>query len=66
MFMVVAKLSQFLAGQLHGLLPQLGQVVVEGRRVTVCFDRGFQSPPSFADITSAGFGLLTYLKRPGR
>jgi hypothetical protein len=63
-FMVVAEPSQSLAGQLRGLLPQLRQVVGEGRRVTVCFDRGGWSPALFADITGAGFDLLTYRKGP--
>ena len=39
-FMVVAEPSDSLAGELRRLLPQLRQVVGEGRRVTVCFDRG--------------------------
>jgi transposase-like protein len=30
----------------------------------VCFDRGGWSPALFADITGAGFGLLTYRKAP--
>ena len=38
-FMVIAEPSASLAGELRGLLPQLRQVVGEGRRVTVCFDR---------------------------
>ncbi len=33
-------------------------------RVTVCFDRGGWSPALFADITGAGFDLLTYRKGP--
>ncbi len=61
-FMVIAEPSASLAGQLRGLLPQLRQVVGDGRRVTVCFDRGGWSPALFADITSAGFDLLTYRK----
>ena len=40
------------------------QVVGEGRRVTVCFDRGGWSPALFADITAAGFDLLTWRKGP--
>jgi hypothetical protein len=32
--------------------------------VTVCFDRGGWSPALFADITGAGFGLLTWRKGP--
>jgi transposase len=63
-FMVVAEPSQSLAGELRGLLPQLRQVVGKGRRVTVCFDRGGWSPALFADITGAGFDLLTYRKAP--
>ena len=63
-FMVIAEPSQSLAGQLRGLLPQLRQVVGDGRRVTVCFDRGGWSPALFADITAAGFDLLTYRKGP--
>ena len=61
-FMVIAEPSASLAGQLRGLLPQLRQVAGQGRRVTVCFDRGGWSPALFADITSAGFDLLTYRK----
>jgi hypothetical protein len=63
-FMVVAEPSQSLAGQLRALLPDLRQVVGEGRRVTMCFDRGGWSPALFADITGAGFDLLTYRKGP--
>jgi transposase len=63
-FMVVAEPSQSLAGQLRALLPDLRQVVGEGRRMTVCFDRGGWSPALFADITGAGSGLLTYRKGP--
>src|SRR6185437_3578362 len=43
-FMVVAEPSESLAGELKRLLPQLRQVAGEGRRVTVCFDRGGWSP----------------------
>ena len=32
--------------------------------MTVCFDRGGWSPALFADITGAGFGLLTWRKGP--
>ena len=38
-FMVAAEPSDSLAGELRRLLPKLRQVVGEGRRVTVCFDR---------------------------
>jgi Helix-turn-helix domain len=63
-FMVVAEPSDSLAGELRRLLPQLRQIVGEGRRVTVCFDRGGWSPALFADITEAGFDLLTWRKGP--
>jgi hypothetical protein len=63
-FMVVAEPSDSLAGELRRLLPALRQVVGEGRRVTVCFDRGGWSPALFADITDAGFDLLTWRKGP--
>ena len=62
-FMVIAEPSASLAGELRGLLPQLGQVVGD-RRVTVCFDRGGWSPDLFADVLEAGFDLLTYRKGP--
>ena len=63
-FMVVAEPSESLAAELRRLLPQLRQVAGEGRRVTVCFDRGGWSPALFADITGAGFDLLTWRKGP--
>jgi len=63
-FMVIAEPSDSLAGELRSLLPQLRQVVGQGRRVTVCFDRGGWSPALFADITGAGFDLLTWRKGP--
>jgi transposase-like protein len=63
-FMVVAEPSDSLAGELRRLLPALRQVAGAGRRVTVCFDRGGWSPALFADITAAGFDLLTWRKGP--
>jgi transposase-like protein len=63
-FMVIAEPSDSLAGELRRLLPQLRQVAGEGRRVTVCFDRGGWSPALFADITAAGFDVLTWRKGP--
>ena len=63
-FMVIAEPSDSLAGELRRLLPQLRAVTGEGRRVTVCFDRGGWSPALFADITEAGFDLLTWRKGP--
>jgi transposase len=63
-FMVVAEPSDSLAGELRRLLPALRGIVGEGRRVTVCFDRGGWSPALFADITAAGFDVLTWRKGP--
>jgi transposase-like protein len=63
-FMVVAEPSDSLAGELRRLLPQLRAIVGGGRRVTVCFDRGGWSPALFADITTAGFDVLTWRKGP--
>jgi transposase-like protein len=63
-FMVIAEPSDSLAAELRRLLPQLRQVAGQGRRVTVCFDRGGWSPALFADITAAGFDLLTWRKGP--
>jgi transposase-like protein/helix-turn-helix protein len=62
--MVVAEPSESLAGELRRLLPKLRQVVGEGRKATVCFDRGGWSPALFADIIAAGFDLLTWRKGP--
>ena len=63
-FMVIAEPSGSLAGELRRLLPSLREIVGEGRRVTVCFDRGGWSPALFADILGAGFDLLTWRKGP--
>src|SRR5690348_11340198 len=63
-FMVVAEPSDSLAGELRRLLPGLRAIVGQQRRVTVCFDRGGWSPALFADITAAGFDLLTWRKGP--
>src|SRR5690348_2854341 len=63
-FMVVAEPSDSLAGELRRLLPDLRAIVGQRRRVTVCFDRGGWSPALFADITGAGFDVLTWRKGP--
>jgi hypothetical protein len=63
-FMVVAEPSDSLAAEVRRLLPSLRQVAGQGRRVTVCFDRGGWSPALFADITAAGFDVLTWRKGP--
>ena len=43
-FMVTAEPSDSLAGGLRRLLPDLRAIAGQGRRVTVCFDRGGWSP----------------------
>jgi hypothetical protein len=63
-FMVVAEPSDSLAAEVRRLLPSLRQVAGQGRRVTVCFDRGGWSPSLFAGITAAGFDVLTWRKGP--
>ena len=60
----LGELSDSLAGELRRLLPALRQVAGQGRQVTVCFDRGGWSPALFADITAAGFDVLTWRKGP--
>jgi hypothetical protein len=64
-FMVAAEPSESLAGELRRLLPRLRQVVGEGRRVTVCFDRGGWSPALFADITGARVRPAHLAQGPG-
>jgi transposase len=63
-FMVIAEPSDSLAAEVRRLLPDLRGIVGPGRQVTVCFDRGGWSPALFADITAAGFDLLTWRKGP--
>ncbi len=62
--MVIAEPSDSLAAEVRRLLPRLRAIVGGERRVTVCFDRGGWSPGLFADITDAGFDLLTWRKGP--
>ena len=60
--MTSSKPSSSLAAQIRDLLPDLRQIAGEGRKPVLCFDRGGWSPALFADITDAGFDLLTYRK----
>ncbi len=62
LLVVMAEPSSSLAAQIRGLLPALRQIAGEGRKVTLCFDRGGWSPDLFAAIIDAGFDLLTYRK----
>jgi hypothetical protein len=62
--MVVAEPSDSPAGELRRLLPDLRAIAGQGRRVPVCLDRGGWSPALPADITAAGFDLLTWRKGP--
>src|SRR5260370_19068881 len=58
----MAKPSASLAAQVRGLLPALRDTAGPGAKPVLCFDRGGWSPALFADITDAGFDLLTYRK----
>ncbi len=62
LLVVMAEPSSSLAAQIRDLLPDLRQIAGEGRKPVLCFDRGGWSPALFADITDAGFDLLTYRK----
>jgi hypothetical protein len=59
---VTAAVSASLVTELRRLLPQLRELVGPDRRATIVFDRGGYSPELFADITAAGFDVLTYRK----
>jgi hypothetical protein len=60
--MVIAEPSGSLAAELRRLLPNLREIAADGRRFTVCVDRGGWSPALFADILGAGFDRLTWRK----
>ena len=62
LLVVMAKPSSSLAAQIRDLLPALGDIAGPGAKPALCFDRGGWSPALFADITNAGFDLLTYRK----
>ena len=55
-FMVIAEPSDSLAGELRRLLPSLRGIAGQGRRVTVCFDRGGWSPTASRPSTGAVMG----------
>jgi hypothetical protein len=58
--MTLARLTGRVAGGSTG--PAGRGMVGESRRVTVCFDWGGWSPALFAEITGAGFDVLTWRK----
>ena len=62
LLVVMAQPSSSLAAQIRDLLPALRQIAGPGAKPVLCFDRGGWSPALFADITDAGFDLLTYRK----
>jgi len=62
LLVVMAQPSSSLAAQIRDLLPALRDITGPGARPVLCFDRGGWSPALFADITDAGFDLLTYRK----
>jgi hypothetical protein len=62
LLVVMAKPSSSLAAQIRDLLPALRDITGPAAKPVLCFDRGGWSPALFADITDAGFGLLTYRK----
>ena len=62
LLVVMAQPSSSLAAQIRDLLPALRDIAGPGARPVLCFDRGGWSPALFADITDAGFDLLTYRK----
>ena len=62
LLVVMAKPSSSLAAQIRDLLPALRGITGPAAEPVLCFDRGGWSPALFADITDAGFDLLTYRK----
>ena len=62
LLVVMAQPSSSLAAQIRDLLPALRGIAGPGAKPVLCFDRGGWSPALFADITDAGFDLLTYRK----
>lgn len=62
LLVVMAEPAASLAGELRRLIPQMRDLVGDGRRVLVGFDRGGWSPALFADLDAAGFDTLTWRK----
>ena len=53
-----------LAGELRIVTAKIRELLGEGARPTICFDRGGWSPKLFAELQVAGFHILTYRKAP--
>ncbi len=62
LLVVMAEPAASLAAELRRLIPQMRDLVGDGRRVLVGFDRGGWSPALFADLDAAGFDTLTWRK----
>ena len=46
----------------HDILPRVRELIGEGRRVSVVFDREGWSPKSFKRWAATGFDVITYRK----
>lgn len=53
-----------LTGELRAVTIKIRALVGPTARPTICFDRGGWSPKLFAELTLAGFDILTYRKGP--
>ena len=53
-----------LTGELRAVVAKIRALVGPDARPTICFDRGGWSPKLFAELTLAGFDILTYRKGP--
>ena len=62
MLVVIGEPSDSLAARIKELLPDLRDICGGLARPVLCFDRGGWSLDLFAEVTGAGFGLLTYRK----
>jgi transposase len=63
LLVVTAEANNSLLSMLKGrILPQVRELVGEGRRVTVIFDREGWSPKSFEQMVSEDFDVTTYRK----
>jgi transposase len=59
-----AEPSASLVKELKVVTAKIRELVGEGARPTICFDRGGWSPKLFKELTLAGFDILTYRKGP--